>query len=426
MSEIKVTVSRYGSGRHLVLRYTDPITGKRVARSAGTSDPTKAAKEAGRWEDELNTGRYRPPSRLTWKDFRERYAEEKLATLADKTFLSATSALNHLERVVNPDRLSKLTAATMSQFQAKLRAEGMKDTTIACHLRAIKSALSWAASVGLIPKVPRIERPKRTKGERFMRGRPVTAEEYERMLAAVPKARPRDPEPWKRLLTGLWLSGLRLGEAVLLSWDQDAAFCVQLSGRRPVFRIYSEAQKSNRDQLLPMTPDFAEWLLHTPEADRVGPVFQLPGLVDGMPVQATRAGEIIRRIGAKAGVVVDREVRWVNEKVIDPKTGEPTGERRRVHKEMPKYASAHDLRRAFANRWAPRVKPVVLQKLMRHADIQTTMKHYVDLDIDDMADELWASWGAEKGAGNTSGNTGVNRAASKNKASRNSLSRKAL
>jgi len=367
---------------------------------------------------------------LTWKDFRERYEEEKLATLADKTFLSATSALNHIERVLNPDRLSKLTAATMSQFQAKLRAEGMKDTTIACHLRAIKSALSWAASVGLIPKVPRIERPKRTKGERFMRGRPVTTEEYERMLQAVPKARPNDPEPWKRLLTGLWLSGLRLGEAVSLSWDQDAAFCVQLAGRRPVFRIYSEAQKSNRDQLLPMTPDFACWLLETPEADRVGPVFRLPGLVDGIPVQAARAGEIIRRIGAKAGVVVDREARWVNEKVIDSKTGKPTGERRRVLKEVPKYASAHDLRRAFANRWAPRVKPVVLQKLMRHADIQTTLKHYVDLDVDDMAEELWTSWGQGSvpagPCGNTSGNTATNQEDSQKRALRNSLSRKAL
>ena len=35
--------------------------------------------------------------------------------------------------------------------------------------------------------------------------------------------------------------------------------------------------------------------------------------------------------------------------------------------------------------------PAVLQRLMRHADIATTMGYYVDLDTDVMADELWAN-----------------------------------
>ena len=56
-----------------------------------------------------------------------------------------------------------------------------------------------------------------------------------------------------------------------------------------------------------------------------------------------------------------------------------------------KTASAHDLRRTFASRWAKRVAPAILQKLMRHASIQTTMGYYVDLDVDEMADELWAN-----------------------------------
>lgn len=34
----------------------------------------------------------------------------------------------------------------------------------------------------------------------------------------------------------------------------------------------------------------------------------------------------------------------------------------------------------------------MLQRLMRHAHIQTTMQYYVDLDVDDIADEVWA-WG---------------------------------
>ena len=75
-----------------------------------------------------------------------------------------------------------------------------------------------------------------------------------------------------------------------------------------------------------------------------------------------------------------------------------------------KTASAHDLRRAFATRWAKRVAPAILQKLMRHASINTTMGYYVDLDVDEMAEELWANHHpAEVKAGlpgNTSGNNG--------------------
>ncbi len=69
---------------------------------------------------------------------------------------------------------------------------------------------------------------------------------------------------------------------------------------------------------------------------------------------------------------------------------------------------AHDLRRSLGTRWAKRVMPAVLQKLMRHASISTTMAYYVDLDVDEMADDLWAKHPAEKPAaapGNISGNT---------------------
>ena len=33
--------------------------------------------------------------------------------------------------------------------------------------------------------------------------------------------------------------------------------------------------------------------------------------------------------------------------------------------------------------------PTVLQKLMRHDSIETTLRYYVDLDADEMAEELW-------------------------------------
>lgn len=362
--EIKVLVAGHGVDRNLVMYYVDPVTEKRVARSTGTKKRREADRAAAVWQDEVNSGRYFASNRITWGEFRERYEEEKLVGLAEKTRDSASSALNHLQRVVNPKKLRSVNSATLSRFQSRLRAEGMKDTTLASHLRHVRAALSWGVSVGLLAKVPQIHMPRRVKGRPLMRGRPVGAAEFDDMILTVPDVRPQDPDAWTRFLTGLWLSGLRLEEATILSWDPEAPFGVDLSGRHPRFRIYAEAEKGHADRLLPMTPDFADFLLRTPQADRRGLVLPIRGLLTGEPMTSGRVGRIVGRIGRRAGVIVN----------------EAEG----------KFATAHDLRRAFGTRWAPRVKPATLQLLMRHASIQTTLAYYVALDADDVADELWA------------------------------------
>jgi integrase len=365
--EIKVTVASYGAGRALSLYWRDPTTGKRRVVSAKTSDPREAERAAAVLQAELNGGRYVAPSRITWAEFRQRYEAEKLAALAIKTQQTARTALNHVERVLNPDRLVKLTTVSMSRFQSQLRQEGMTDVTLASVLRHLRPALSWAVSMGMLPKVPDLHPPKRPKGQALMRGRPIAGEEFDRMMAVVPKVRPQDSAVWVHYLTGLWLSGLRLEESLALSRDQDEAFTVDLSGRRPAFRIYAEAQKARRDEILPMTPDFAQWLLQTPEAERVGRVFKLNGLQTGKPITPKRICRLVSKIGKAAGVV--------------------------VNKADGKYASAHDLRRSFGTRWAKRVMPAILKRLMRHSAIETTMGYYVALDSADVADELWASYG---------------------------------
>ena len=54
-----------------------------------------------------------------------------------------------------------------------------------------------------------------------------------------------------------------------------------------------------------------------------------------------------------------------------------------------KYASAHDLRRSFGERWAVRVMPHVLMVLMRHESIETTMRYYVGRNAQTTAAILW-------------------------------------
>jgi integrase len=367
-----------------MMTYKDPITGKKVAKSSGTTDRREAERAAAVWQDELNSGRYQAPSRLTWKEFRERYETEKSAAMSESTQKECRVTFDHLERVVSPERLCKVTANVISRFLMTLHGEGLADATVAKTARHIKAALRWGERQGMLAKAPLVEIPKRQKGAKLMKGRPIIGEEFDRMIAAVPKVRPNDAPAWERLLRGIWLSGLRLGEAVALSWEQDAPFYADLTGKHPRFRILGEAQKSGRDEVLPMTPDLAQFLQATPEAERVGPVFKLTNRTTGKPFTATEVCRIVSDIGRKARVIVDKA----------------TG----------KYASAHDLRRAFGTRWAKRVMPAVLKRLMRHADIATTMGYYVDMDADEMAGDLWAKFGTETGntlaAGNTLGNSG--------------------
>ena len=380
--EIKVTVIKYPDRANLVLCYIDPVSGKRKTKSAGTSNEKAAWKAAAAWEEELREGPLCPPSKVTWQAFRAKYEEEHLTTLAPQTVHKARYVLDRIERYLNPDRVCKLTAGALSTFQKKLRDTGAKDTTIAAVLRHVRGALSWGVSVGMLTKVPKINMPKRSKGKK-MKGGALVGEQFDRMLAAVPKVRPHDAPAWQRYLTGLWLSGLRLEESVVLSWDSDAPFAVDLSRRHPQFKIKGEAQKSGQDETLPMTPDFAEFLMRTPENERRGRVFRLNHARRGTPLAAMAVSKLVTKIGEKARIIVNS---------ADGKT-----------------ASAHDLRRTFASRWAKKVAPAVLQKLMRHARIDTTMGFYVDLDVDEMADDLWAKHPATSNTAaesNTSGNIG--------------------
>lgn len=381
--QIKVRVINYPNRENLVMRYIDPLTGKQVTRSAKTKKRRDAERAAAKWEAELREGRYQRQSRITWAEFRERYEGEKLATLAPNTMTAWDSAANHLERVVSPKHLTSIDAAVVSQFQAKLLADGMRATTLASHLRSLRAALNWAERHGLLAKAPRVDMPKLNKGDRTMRGRPITTEEFERMLGRVGEVRKSGVKLWKRL----WLSGLRLGEALQLSWDADAAITVHLGGRYPMLRIWAEAQKSKRDGLLPIAPEFAEFLLATPETDRRGLVFGIEGLTPGQPLDTQRASRTIAKIGETALVVVDQNVVKLR---VDKKTGEVS--------QIPKCATAHDLRRAFGTRWSKRVMPAMLQKLMRHASIETTMKYYVEHNADDISADLWRWQGSILGS----------------------------
>ena len=130
----------------------------------------------------------------------------------------------------------------------------------------------------------------------------------------------------------------------------------------------AELEKGHADRLLPIAPEFTVLPAETPEHLQTGRVFDLPRQRDrGGDIRAEWVWKRVSEIGAKAGIKVR----------VDPTDG------------AVKYASAHDLRRAFGTRWAGKLMPADLKDLMRHSSIETTLRYYVGSDAERTADFCW-------------------------------------
>jgi integrase len=393
MSEEKQVWLVKPEGRPYQIRWLDPETGKTRSKTTKTNRRRDAERLAGKLEADLVAGKLSTTSRITWSDFKERYESQFLVDQADNTCNIVATVFSKLDAALPAlDKLRELNQGKLAHFQETLRAEGLSIETIKCYLRHTKSFLGWAVRQKYLTAVPHIEMPKKKKGGRMAKGRAICMEEFERMLAATPlvateagrrrkdaklsedEKRPTADEmliteSWKQLLRGLWLSGLRRSEAVNLSWEHDAPISVCMGGKYPALRILSEGQKSGREEMLPLVPEFCEFLEAIPESQRHGRVFR-PIARDGSaaPMGSDWVGTVISRIGKAAKVKV--------------------AESKRKGKPHTKYASAHDLRRSFATRWVPKVMPATLQKLMRHKSIQTTLDYYAEVQIETVGDEL--------------------------------------
>ena len=379
----RVSVIHRTGRRCYDLRYTDPITGKRrlmatdieaVDRSSLRAAEAEADKLAKRLDDESL-----PPSgKFTWANFRSRYESEVVPSLAVETGVKVRVVLNRLETVIDRVRLSGIREEHLSKFAAALRTDGMSESTIKSYLATLRSALSWAVDQRMLESVPRIAKVRRArKGGKasLMRSRPITGEEFDRMLEAVPAVVGEEcAEEWRRLLLGIWLSGLRIGEAVSLSWDRGEpvqAVVDRVAGAEAVLLKFDAAgHKSATDvEFLPPEP-FVSLLLETPSNRRRGRVFKVMG-TKGEPVGEKWASRIVAAIGRKARIVVSTK----------PVAKRGGGGRQ----ETTKYASAHDLRRSFATRCAEAVgdatvSPHLLQAWMRHSTFQTTMDYYLAIN----------------------------------------------
>ena len=340
------TVTVVDRGRPtLILRARNRETGKVRERASGSSKRAAAEREAALWLEKLNTeGLNESP---LFSEAAERFdLEYASVNCRPRTCQRFWTVFDAFQKIVGNPRLSSITETTLADFCRRYRV-GRSTATLAAAVRHMRILLRWAHRQRLIPRIPHMEMPRLPDKAG---GRPLTDEEVDRMLTAAGAVRRTNPEPWRLLIRGLYFSGLRIGEAVALSWDADAPVAViGIETGRPQIRIQPEGQKNGKLTLSPAAPEFAELLLSIPRENRVGRVFGLP------TTRTDNASAVISQI-AKAAKV---------------------------------NGSAHDLRRSFACRWARRLPAQALQRLMRHSSLQTTMRFYATGDIG-LEDALWA------------------------------------
>ena len=308
------------------LQWVDPETGIRKTRSAGTSDRTEAEKARADLEYELNHGLASEPSKMEWETFRGLYEDEKLPGLREATRKKAGYVFDAFEKYGKPRILGKVTERTLSLYVTQLRANEYKPATIRGHLAYLRAALRWAAEQKFIPAAPKVSMPKVPKKQNI---RKITGEEFERLYSKTPSL------DWRAFIATAWYTGMRRNEMLDLTWDNRDFPRVDFEENR--IWIPAAYNKSDADQWLPLHPELAEILQSIPS--KTGFLFSFRNAPREVSRKFTK---LARSLGLRI--------------------------------------TLHDLRRSFGSRYAPHVSAPVLQRLMRHADIKTTLEYYTVVD----------------------------------------------
>ena len=389
-------------GRPFQLRYTCPVEKREVRISVGSRDEDEAARMKAELEAKLLLGLETRPDKekptgpdMEWEDFREQYRVLHLATVREGTSIHAESRLDIAERILRPKTLADIADPNaLHQLQAKLlageqsrRKKPRSAHTVRGYMNSVLAALNWAYLQGWLPNAPKLRKIKTPK-QKVMKGRPITADEFQKMLDATAKVVGDEAaESWMHVLRGLWASALRLDELMHVSWDKPGSIRpVWKDGQLPILDIPAAMQKNDTEESIPLLPWFESLLLETPAGMRKGWVFNPESLqlklgrtVGHQRPDAEWVGKVIGRIGKEAEIEVEP---------ADGRTGRPT-----------KYATAHDLRRSCGERLRDAgVPPLVICRVMRHSSWETTRKHYAPGNVQSDADVLQSVLSAKENA----------------------------
>ncbi|GEM_PF-836118 len=299
-------------------------------------DSSTAANKALRYLDRERAANKLPirGEDLTVDEACTTFLDARAGTLKDQTLRTYRAAFALLLPDFGMMRVSAMTKGDIDAYQSSLIRTGYEKSTVRSYVKAVTTLFSWLANAGLISE---------SSAPRF---RPVRPEEKKRTYLPwtdAPRLLAAVDSPEYRAGVGLAIyAGLRRGEVLALSWKN-------IDFEAGVIHIQNDADwstKTGRNRETVILPDLRPLLESLP---RRGPFVVL----DPRHRQTKTAREqaLIRAF-----------------------------ERARDTAGFAETLRFHDLRGSFATELLQRFPPAVVQQILGHADVQTTMRYYSRID----------------------------------------------
>ena len=344
MDKVKCWVKKrkLKKGYSYYIEWQDPRTGKFRTESSGT-DKAYARQKAADRRKELLSGLYKEIIAITWADFVQEHLQRIEATLSAGSHKQHEVALCHFGRLCQPKNLTVIDFTMLEKYQLTRIADDVSPATINKELRTLQSILERAVKRGYLKVNP-------FKGNRkaLWLCEPekdvivLKTGEFETLLNACPD------EQWEGVCIIAYYAGLRCGEILALRWD-DVDMKTEILHVR---NTESHLTKSRKIRHIPMSGEVIQALKQ----------LQIHRFKNRNNVFSESMIHNVRR--GFGGLVVKAGLTKENGK--------------------PKY-SLHNLRKSFGTNQANSgTSPKVLQKLMGHSNIQTTMSYYINADIEEM------------------------------------------
>lgn len=470
---------RAGDRNGYVLKFYCPILRTRIRKNCGTRDRREARRVQRDCRERLLNGEYvasggaitaghaSASARATqsayresavegrsWQECYQRFREHRTTRIRERSLGDIVSRLQIAERILEGYRADRglseglvvsevMTLDMLEYLQDRLlagdecRYDRRSPNTVNSMMAAVMAFVRFCHGRSWIASVPPVER---LDVDDVMKGRPITTEEFERMLEVTPAVvGASSADSWRFALRILWESGFRVGDLMDFSWDDEGHIhpvWTARKGQHPTI-IVPSTQKNGRHQEIPMLPGLEALLQSVPESQRRG------WIVRPLPVEygADDAGDRFRptiedlesltgrfsnrSIAAACGVTDTAVRRWLAEDGVSrrsefkidtgsidrsetdllrsraienprPFDGRFTKEHvgriiSRIGKEArivvrqlggkgvsrEKFASAHDLRRGCAQRLINLgVSAETLKVVFRHESFSTTERFY--------------------------------------------------
>ena len=305
--------------------------GRQRQKAIGT-DKRLAVELARRKEIELNSGLVGEPQPISFKAFVAEHEQVTEGRVAPATLVSQKEALEVLEELAEPERLTDIDGRAVERFVAA-RCRAVRPATVNKEIRTLRAIFKKAIKRGYLDKNPFDGVEKFREPERSIRI--LSLDEIDKLLAAAPSL------CWKTFVYLALITGMRRGDFTHLEWDD-----IDLAGG--VLTVQNKAgwrkTKSGKIRHLALTEQ-AVRLLKELRAETKGRLVLQDS--EGRPLASSIHRAFLALVAA-AGI-----------------------------KHCPVPA---DFRRTFVSYLAMAgTNEAIVQRLAGHASIATTLKHYTHI-----------------------------------------------